>query len=240
MPSPAAIQQYLGAGGSAAGVTAAGLSTAGIGATAGTGATTVLALGLVSTGIGAALAVVPLALAAFGIGKPNWKKLDDTLIIVEAQIALNKIWLQLSGEALIGARGEVQAGDCFPEKFGGGGRDCHVQLFGTRTKYPNVPGGRTGFENVDPRQAVAAAQALIREAQTNLKRSVSLKNPFFTEQLTNAARPSIALFALVARRRQQREQPGLGESSFTALIVGGLVLAAQASGFLPIPKIGIK
>ena len=162
----------------------------------------------------AAAGIVSLFSAIFGGSDP--RKVPDTQAVESAQIALNQLWYQVSGEKLNGIEHAVVPGES--------GRSG-IPIF-TTSKYPNVPYGPAGNPDVNIDQAIANARAIVQEAASRMQRKESLKNSFFT---TNGSGRIALLEQVKAARDAAAKSSVLGGASKSSV---GLLALAGAAAYL--------
>ena len=107
-------------------------------------------------------AVLPSISKLFKFGYDP-QKLEDTAITEGAQVAMNRAWHALTGEALDGVNRTAQ-----PGQYG----DAGIAIF-SPSAYPNVPKGPAGDPSVDVTGLIATVQQGLAQARSRLARPES-------------------------------------------------------------------
>ena len=174
----------------------------------------------------AILGIVAAITSLFSFGY-NPQKLNDTAVTENVQIALHKIWYQLTGEDL--------GMNCTPGQCGA----QHVAIF-TTSQYPNVPDGPSGNPAADINVVIQSAQQIIGQGRGALVRSQSVAdydaNTNYMLGLFNdvaSARAADPLYqagagGVVTDVQNAFAQLGAGGSLLPWLAIGGAILWALA------------
>ncbi len=118
---------------------------------------------VVAAGVAIATAIAALA-SKFG---PDPRNVPDTQNLESAQIALNKLWYEVSGEEL--------PYNCTPGLCGKQG----VMIFAV-SQYPNVPYGAAGNPAVNIDNAIQQAEGIISYAYSLMQKPDSRNSPMFS------------------------------------------------------------